>query len=146
MRDFAMPLLMFISYPCSCPYDICHSQPFLPAFLLCHALGQIRTDPAEGAIRIRQTECDDMPFFKVLCIVPQLFFFYFFSPSYSYFLLFLCTFVVAHCARALFPSTNKCLPHSYDFDGHGTSRNDRISYSYNKNLIEQSWCNMRMGE
>jgi hypothetical protein len=99
-----MPVLMLISYPWSCLCDICLSQPFLLVFLLCHALGQIRTDPAEGggvaaacAFAFASGR-DDMAFFKILCITPQTLSFYFFSPSYSYFLLFFCVlFVVAHC-------------------------------------------------
>jgi len=68
-------------------------------------------------------------FFNVLYIVSN--FFLFSLPHTRYLFSFLCTFVVAHCVfRVSFFLQQP--PHSYDFDGHGTSRNDRISYSYNK--------------
>lgn len=114
----------------------CLSRPFSSRLSPYHALGQIRTDLAERG-RCSHSHlasgCDDVAFFRVLALCLKTFL-SIFSPSYSYFFCFcVLLFLRTVCVCAPFPSTNKCIPHSYDFfDGHGTNRNDRISYSYSK--------------
>lgn len=140
---------LLISYPCSCPCDICLSQPFLPVFLLCHALGQIRTDPAEGWRRRAHSHlaggCDDMAFSRCFALCLKLSFLFFLLHTRTFFCF--CTFVLrAVCACALSPQpTNAYLIATILTDMEQAVMN-RISYSYNKSLIEQSWCDMRMSE
>ena len=86
---------------------------------------QIRRRGGGVRIRIWQADVTTWLFLKMLCI-PQNFSFYFFSLirvlSFVFFVYFCCC---ALCVCVPFsPQPNKCLPHSYDFDGHGTSRNE----------------------
>lgn len=87
---------------------------------------QIRRKGGGGVrIRIWQADVTTWLFFKDALHCASKLSFYFFSLIlvlsfvFVYFLL-----LRTVCACAPFPSTNKCLPHSYDFDGHGTSRNE----------------------
>jgi hypothetical protein len=77
-------------------------------------------------IRIWQADVTTWLFFKMLCTVPQNFSFYFFSLIRVLSFFFFCVLLLLRtvCGCALSTPTNKCLPHSYDFDGHGTSRNE----------------------
>ena len=83
----------------------------------------------------------------MLRIVPQTFLSIFLSLILV--LLFLCTFVVLRIVRAcaLFPlnQTNAYIIATILTDMEQVVMN-RISYSYNKKLIEQSWCDMRTSE
>jgi hypothetical protein len=110
---------------------------------------QIRRGGGGGGVRIRIWQADVttwLSFQDALHCAPKPFFLFF--PSYSYFLLFLCTFVLAHCVCVCpFPlnETNAYLIATILTDMEQVVMN-RISYSYNKKLIEQSWCDMRTSE
>jgi len=110
---------------------------------------QIRQRGSGGGVRTRiwQADVTTWLFLKDALHCASNLFFSIFSHSYSYFLLFLCTFVVAHCVCVpFFPQpTNAYLIATILTDMEQVVMN-RISYSYNKNLIEQSWCDMRMSE
>ena len=141
----AMPVFMLISYPCtcSCPCDICLFQipnHFFLSFSFVMLWDRfVHIQRRGGGVHIRIWQADLTTWLFLRCCLKPFSFFLFFSLILVL-LLFFCVLLLfcTVCACAVSPSTNKCLPHSYDFDGHGTSRNDRISYSYNKGLIEQS--------
>ena len=138
--------------PCSSPATFVFPNHFFLSFsMLWDRFIQIRRRGGSGGgvrIRIWQAGVTTWLFLRcsALCLkscVPI------FSPSYTYFLLFSFVYFCccALCVRVpFFPQpTNAYLIATILTDMEQVVMN-RISYSYNKNLIEQSWCDMRTRE
>src|ERR1700733_6883234 len=109
-----MPVLMLISYPCSCPCDICLSQipnHFFLSFsfvMLWDRFVHIRRSGGGGGGRVRIWQADLTTWFFSRCRLKTFSFFLFFLPHTLVLLLFLCTFVIPHCVCVCpFPSTKQ---------------------------------------
>jgi hypothetical protein len=99
-------------------HAILYHFPFPTFFLLCLASGQICTDAAAGCtFALMGKGGDNTWFFNLLLHFALKFFFLFPFSLLLVLVLFFCVLLLlcAVCACSLSLSTNKCIPHSYDF-------------------------------